>query len=102
METYNKLVRDKVPTILNEEGKEYGVEILSREKIFALLEEKLQEEVNEFLKYKSLENLAEIAEVLFGLSYALGYSEEDLLKVRNKKNEERGGYKDGIVLKSVK
>ena len=40
-------------------------------------------------------------EVLFGLAEALGYSEEDLLKARNKKLNERGGFKDGFVLKSV-
>lgn len=38
-------------------------------------------------------------EVLFGLADTLGYSEEELLKVRNKKKEERGGFKKGIILK---
>ena len=41
-------------------------------------------------------------EVLFGLADSLGYSEEELLKARGKKREERGGFKDGIVLKSVR
>jgi len=41
-------------------------------------------------------------EVLFGLAEALGYSEEELLKARDKKKGERGGFKDGIVIKSVK
>jgi predicted house-cleaning noncanonical NTP pyrophosphatase (MazG superfamily) len=41
-------------------------------------------------------------EVLFGLANSLGYSEEELLKARDKKREERGGFKKGIVLKSVK
>ena len=41
-------------------------------------------------------------EVLFGLAEALGYSEEELMGVRYKKREERGGFKDGIVLKSTK
>jgi len=33
---------------------------------------------------------------------SLGYSEEELLKARDKKKEERGGFKEGIVLKRVK
>ena len=41
-------------------------------------------------------------EVLFGLAGALGYSEEELLKAREKKREERGGFKEGIVLKAVR
>ena len=41
-------------------------------------------------------------EVLFGLANELGYSEEDLLKKRNEKLQERGGFKEGIVLKNVK
>ena len=66
------------------------------------MEAKLNEEVNEFLEDKHLEELADIMEVLFGLADSLGYSEEKLLKARDKKKEERGGFKDGIVLKSVK
>lgn len=41
-------------------------------------------------------------EVLFGLAHNLGYSEEELLEKRRKKCEERGGFKDGIVLKGVR
>ena len=40
-------------------------------------------------------------EVLFGLSHNLGYSEEDLLNKRKEKLEERGGFKEGIVLKWI-
>ena len=40
-------------------------------------------------------------EVLFGLAYNLGYSEEDLLKKREEKLKNRGGFKDGIILKKV-
>lgn len=65
------------------------------------LELKLQEEVNEFLEDKNLEELADVMEVLFGLAEALGYSEEALLKVRDKKLEERGGFKDGVALKAT-
>jgi predicted house-cleaning noncanonical NTP pyrophosphatase (MazG superfamily) len=40
-------------------------------------------------------------EVLFGLAEALGYIEEELIGARDKKREERGGFKEGIVLKST-
>lgn len=102
MKNYNKLVRDKIPEIIKADGKECEVEIVSAKDKYILLEEKLKEEVNEFLEDKNLEELADIMEVLFGLADSLGYGEEELLKARDKKKEERGGFKEGIVLKSVK
>ncbi len=70
--------------------------------MISLLEDKLKEEVNEYLKDKNLEELADIMEVLFGLAHNLGYSEEELVEKRNCKLKQRGGFKKGIVLKSVK
>ena len=58
-------------------------------------------EVNEYLEDKNLEELADIMEVLFGLAHNLGYSEDDLLKKREEKLKERGGFKEGGVLKKV-
>jgi predicted house-cleaning noncanonical NTP pyrophosphatase (MazG superfamily) len=99
---YNKLVRDKIPEIIKAAGKECEFEIVPKEEIYVLLENKLKEEVGEFLEDKNLEELADVMEVLFGLANALGYSEEQLLKARDKKWEDRGGFKEGIVLKSVR
>lgn len=102
MKTYNKLVRDKIPEIIKADGRECDVEVVQREEKHKLLEAKLQEEVNEFLEDKNLEELADVMEVLFGLADSLGYKEEELVKAREKKREERGGFKEGIVLKVVK
>lgn len=102
MKNYNKLVRDKIPDIIKADGKECEVEIVSAKEKYILLENKLKEEVNEFLEDKNLEELADVMEVLFGLADSLGYTEEDLLNTRDKKKEERGGFKEGIVLKSIK
>ncbi|AWK51604.1 phosphoribosyl-ATP pyrophosphohydrolase [Clostridium beijerinckii] len=101
MKTYNKLVRDKIPEIIKADGRECDTLIVYGEEKYKLLEAKLQEEVNEFLKDKNLEELADVMEVLFGLADSLGYSEEDLLKARDKKLDERGGFKEGIVLKAT-
>jgi predicted house-cleaning noncanonical NTP pyrophosphatase (MazG superfamily) len=101
MKTYNKLVRDKIPEIIRADGRECDTAIVTGDEKYKLLEAKLEEEVNEFLEDKNLEELADVMEVLFGLADSLGYSEEDLLKARDKKREERGGFKEGIVLNSV-
>lgn len=102
MKKYDKLVRDRIPEIIKADGKECIVEVVDNKKKYELLERKLEEEVNEFLEDKNLEELADVMEVLFGLADSLGYSEDELLAKREAKKNERGGFKEGIVLKEVK
>ena len=101
MKVYNKLVRDNIPEIIENAGKKFDIHYASAEELILLLEAKLQEEALEFSQDKNLEELADLMEVIFGLSSALGYSEEDLLKKREEKKLERGGFKEGIVLERV-
>jgi predicted house-cleaning noncanonical NTP pyrophosphatase (MazG superfamily) len=101
MKIYNKLVRDKIPQIIEASGSKCDIRIANKNEHSTLLETKLQEEVGEFLEAKNLEELADVLEVLFGLADNLGYSEEDLIRKREEKREERGGFKEGVVLKKV-
>lgn len=101
MKVYNKLVRDLIPEVIKKSGKECDIEIANMEQRRVLLEAKLMEEVNEYLEDKNLEELADVMEVLFGLAHNLGYTEEDLLNKRKEKLEERGGFKEGVILKKV-
>lgn len=101
MKKYNKLVRDLIPEVIKKSGKECEIEVAQVQERSELLESKLMEEVNEYLEDKNLEELADIMEVLFGLAHNLGYTEEDLLNKREEKLKERGGFKEGIVLKKV-
>jgi len=101
MKVYNKLVRDKIPQIIEAQGNKYDIKIANNEEHYKLLEVKLQEEVKEFLEDKNLEELADIMEVLYGLADSLGYSEEALNNKRMEKREERGGFEEGIVLLKV-
>ena len=101
MKKYNKLVRDLIPEVIEADGKKCETEIVYGEETTKFLEDKLKEEVNEYLEDKNLEELADVMEVLFGLAHNLGYSEEDLLNKRKEKLEERGGFKEGIVLKWI-
>lgn len=101
MKIFNKLVRDKIPEVIEATGKKYDIRIADKEEHYKLLEKKLKEEVNEFLEDKNLEELADVMEVLVGLANALGYSEEELLKKRELKRDERGGFDKGIVLEKV-
>ena len=101
MKTYNKLVRDKIPEIIKASDKSFDIHYAKKEEILPLLETKLNEEVSEYLEAKNLEELADVMEVLFGLANALGYCEEDLMRKRNEKKDERGGFEKGIILEKV-
>ena len=101
MKKYNKLVRDLIPKVIKNSGKECEIDIADKELRKELLEAKLMEEVNEYLEDKNLEELVDVMEVLFGLAHNLGYNEEDLLNKRKEKLEERGGFKEGLILKRV-
>jgi predicted house-cleaning noncanonical NTP pyrophosphatase (MazG superfamily) len=98
---YNKLVRDKIPQIIEADGKKCETRIAAKEELIELLESKLMEEAAEFSEANNLEELADLMEVVFGLANVLGYSEEELLKKREAKREQRGGFEEGIVLERV-
>lgn len=101
MKVYNKLVRDKIPEIIEADGKTCKTKTLSDEEYIASLEAKLNEEVAEYQEDKNLEEMADVLEVLQAICVARGYSLEELESVRAKKANERGGFADKIFLEYV-
>jgi len=101
MKVYNKLVRDLIPQIIEKSGKKFNTHIAEKDEYKRLLEEKLQEEVNEYLEENNIEELADVLEVLVGLAQSLGYTEEELFERRLQKKEQRGGFEDKVVLEKV-
>ena len=97
MKVHNKLVRDKIPEIIEKDGKTCVTHILSGEK----LETKLNEEVAEYQADKNLEEMAGVLEVLQAICVARGYSLDELETMRAKKADERGGFKDKVFLEYV-
>ena len=95
---YNKLVRDKIPDIIRQQGKKPLVRILENGEYTHCLEGKLDEEVAEYHRDKNIEELADILEVVFALAENLGASREDLMQVYRTKNEKRGGFAHRIFL----
>ena len=95
---YNKLVRDRIPEIIRKSGAECKTEILTDESYLMMLEAKLDEELAEYHKDQNIEELADIYEVIRALAEAKGYTVDDLESVRAKKYEERGGFKEKILL----
>lgn len=105
MSVYNKLVRDKIPAIIEQSSKIPVTRILNDSEYLRKLEEKLIEETLEYNsstnRSKKLEELADVLEVIHSLAKALGSSIEELNQLREKKKLERGGFENRILLIEV-
>ena len=101
MKVYDKLVRDRIPEIIEASGKKCDIEVVSDEIALGYLYNKLNEEVSELLEDKNLDEIADCLEVLFAIGKKYGYSEKDLVDRRNEKKNSRGGFEKNIVLKKT-
>lgn len=98
---YNKLVRDRIPEIINSKGDECITEILPEDKYLEMLDEKLDEELKEYHEDQNIEELADLVEVIYAVTKARGYTLEELEKTRREKAEKRGAFEKRILLKEV-
>ena len=101
MPVYNKLVRDKIPDIIEKSGKKAITTVLNDEEYLTELDRKLNEERTEYQQDKSIEELADMLEVIYAITVARGYSVEELERIRAEKAEKRGEFNDRIFLKEV-
>ena len=98
---HNKLVRDKIPQIIEQSGKICVPRILSDEEYAAALNAKLQEELKEYLADGSMEELADLLEVMMAAAKARGHDFSEVAAIRREKAEKRGRFNDRIYLESV-
>lgn len=101
VKVYNKLVRDKIPEIIEADGKSCKTKILSDEEYLKMIDAKLDEELAEYHKDQNIEELADLMEVIYAATEARGYSVEQLEAVRLAKVEKRGAFKEKIFLREV-
>ena len=98
---YNKLVRDKIPEIIERDNKTCSTRILNDTEYLQMIDAKLDEELAEYHKDQNLEELADLLEVVYSAARARGYSIEELERLRRQKAEKRGGFERKILLESV-
>ena len=101
MPIHNKLVRDKIPEIIEKSGKTAYCHILDETEYLAELDRKLNEECAEYQADKSLEELADMLEVMYAIADARGYSVSELEHIRAEKAEKRGAFEKRIYLEKV-
>lgn len=100
MKQFNKLVRDKIPEIIVANGETPITRVLGDDEYKRELIKKLGEEYQEFCDNPSVEELADIMEVLKALT-PLITSNEELEKVRVEKAAKRGAFDKKIFLVST-
>ena len=95
---YNKAVRDKIPEIIKESGKNYNVKKLKNSEFLVELEKKLIEELTEYQESKDVEELADILEVIYKISELKGITSDELDRIKNEKAKKRGKFDDNLFL----
>ncbi len=98
---YNKLVRDKIPEIIENDGKTAYTHKAENKEYFEKLKEKLLEEVREYIKSPCKEELADILEVVYALCDFMKISKEELEEFRELKEKDKGKFLEKIILEKV-
>ena len=96
MKHYNKLVRDSIPNLIEREGRTVEFEILSPERFHEYLDDKLQEEFEEFLVTRDHLELMDIVEVVQAIVECEGGDWEAFEGRRAERREERGGFRKRV------
>ena len=101
MKLINKLVRDNIPDICKENGQIPETRILNDSEYSSELRRKLQEEVQEYLLSSDIEELADILEVVEALAKDHGTSIDEVIGIKQKKQDKNGAFEQKIFLFSV-
>ncbi|MEB2281804.1 nucleoside triphosphate pyrophosphohydrolase [Lysinibacillus xylanilyticus] len=106
MPIYNKLVRDLIPQVIEENGKTCIIRVLEQGEHLEEIKVKMQEEALEFLEATSskeaVEELVDILELVHTAIQMYDVSYEQLEQIRTQKKNQCGGFSKGIYLVEVK
>ena len=99
--TYDKLVRDLIPEIIEENDERPVTHVAADEEYADRLAEKLTEEAMEFEDSRDLEELADVLEVIHAVLDDRDETMAALEATRREKRAECGGFEERIVLDRV-
>jgi predicted house-cleaning noncanonical NTP pyrophosphatase (MazG superfamily) len=103
MKTYNKLIRDRIPEIMESQGIKFKTSILNDDNYRIELLNKLVEESREVLAAKIdrselIKELGDVLEVVDYLIIAFGLDSEEIKTVKAERKESRGGFAEKLFL----
>jgi len=96
-----KLVRDKIPQIILEKGRECKWHRADIPEYNLRLYDKMCEELTEFMEHPCVEEAADMYEVFLSMLKNWGLSLDNVISHAEKKKSERGGFLEGIVLDTL-
>ncbi|MEO7193305.1 MAG: nucleoside triphosphate pyrophosphohydrolase, partial [Pseudonocardiaceae bacterium] len=92
-----KLVRDRIPEIIQRAGLIPVVETASPEDYGRYVRAKLEEELEEYLSSGDVTEVADLVEVCFAAAALHGVGQDELLAIARDKRQQRGGFEDRLV-----
>tara|TARA_R100000664_G_scaffold24172_1_gene33941 strand:- start:1687 stop:2007 length:321 start_codon:yes stop_codon:yes gene_type:complete len=98
---YQKLVRDRIPEIITEAGKDFSVTQMKGDRLRDYAMRKLQEEVMEFVENPCAEEAADIVEILNFICHRAGIRQKSIDAERLSKGATRGTFEMGYILEWV-
>lgn len=98
---FDKLVRDNIPDIIEEDGDEPIIYTADNDEYDRRLTEKLVEEAEEYRESREVEELADVLEVIHAIRKRRGVTAEQLQEIREQKAKQRGRFDDGVVLERI-
>ena len=101
MPKYDKLIRDKIPQIIESKGKRCEIEVMNDDEFAIYLKNKLQEEAEEFTESDEIDELVDIYEVILAMLELKGVGIEEFEEMRREKAEERGRFEERMRLRAV-
>lgn len=95
---HNKLVRDKIPDIILSRGVMPKTHTANEVEYWQKLKEKLTEEVDEFKSDESIEEMADVMEVINAICEYKGFDKNRIESLRAEKAQKRGVFKERVIL----
>lgn len=94
-------MRNLIPQIIEKKGQKPIGYIADEREYRQRVLDKLFEEVEEFNEAKSIEELADVLEVIDAIYDAYGFTKEQVAQVKEEKKKERGGFTGRYILEKV-
>lgn len=95
---YHKLVRDGIPDKIRANNEPFKSHVADKAEYWAKLKLKLGEEVAEFNSSETIDELADLMEVMLSILKEREWSVEQLEQVRIQKYKKLGGFNKRIIL----
>lgn len=106
MKVFNKLVRDRILEIIEQEGRAHVSRVLGEDEYRQELAKKVVEEAHEVVaagnnREELIKEIGDVLEVLDALIASYGLDSAEIYRVKEERKTKRGGFQQRIFLEST-